>query len=61
VTAQGSPRAIFERAIRSGNLRVAEVILRTEIPRPTLVDLLELTALIRARTLAGTSASPQDG
>ena len=46
MTAQGSPRAIFERAIGSGNLMVAEVILRTEIPRPTLVDLLELTALI---------------
>jgi hypothetical protein len=46
VTAQGHPRAIFERAIERGNLLVAETTLRTEIPRPTLVDLLELTALI---------------
>jgi len=46
VTAQGHPRAIFERAIERGNLLVAETVLRAEIPRPTLLDLLELTALI---------------
>jgi hypothetical protein len=46
LTAQGHPRTIFERAIERGNLTVAEATLRTEIPRPTLVDLLELTALI---------------
>jgi hypothetical protein len=37
---------IFQRAIERGNLTVAEATLRAEIPRPTLVDLLELTALI---------------
>jgi hypothetical protein len=46
LTAQGSPRAIFERAIERGNVALAETTLRAEIPRPTLVDLLELTALI---------------
>ena len=46
MTAKGHPRAIFERAIERGNLAVAETVLRSEIPRPTLVDLLELTALI---------------
>ena len=46
MTAQGSSRAIFHRAIERGNLAVAETTLRAEIPRPTLVDLLELTALI---------------
>jgi hypothetical protein len=46
LTAQGHPRAIFQRAIERGNLAVAETVLRAEIPRPTLVDLLELTALI---------------
>jgi hypothetical protein len=46
LTAQGSPRAIFERAIERGNVVLAETTLRAEIPRPTLVDLLELTALI---------------
>jgi hypothetical protein len=46
VTAQGHPQSIFRRAIERGNLYVAEATLRTEIPRPSLVDLLELTALI---------------
>jgi hypothetical protein len=46
LTAQGHPRAIFQQAIERGNLAVAETTLRAEIPRPTLVDLLELTALI---------------
>ena len=46
MTAQGHPRAIYERAIECGNLLVAETTLLTEIPRPTLTDLLELTALI---------------
>jgi hypothetical protein len=46
MTAQGHPRAIFKRAIEHGNLLVAETILRSEIPRASLGDLLELTALI---------------
>ena len=46
MTAQGHPRAIFERAIERGNLLVAETTLRAEIPKPTLTDLLELTAQI---------------
>jgi hypothetical protein len=46
VTVQGHPRTIFQRAIERGNLVVAEATLRTEIPRPTLVDLLDLTSLI---------------
>jgi hypothetical protein len=46
VTARGSPRTIFQRAIESQNLVVAELTLRAEIPRPTLEDLLDLTALI---------------
>jgi hypothetical protein len=37
---------VFQRAIERGNLLVAETTLRAEIPRPTLLDLLELTALI---------------
>lgn len=46
MTVQGHPRAIYRRAIERGNLLVAETVLRAEIPRPTLADLLELTALI---------------
>jgi hypothetical protein len=46
MTAQGHPKATFQRAIDRGNLLVAEAVLRAEIPRPTLLDLLELTALI---------------
>jgi len=46
VTAAGHPRAIYQRAIERGNLGVAETVLRAEIARPTLTDLLELTALI---------------
>ena len=46
MTAAGHPRAIFQRAIERHNLAVAETVLRAEIPRPTLADLLELTALI---------------
>ena len=38
MTAQGHPRAIFERAIEHGNLLVAETTLRAEIPRPTLAN-----------------------
>jgi hypothetical protein len=49
VTAQGHPRAIYERAIERGNLLVAEATLRAELPRPTLTDLLELTALIASK------------
>ncbi len=49
MTAQGHPRAIFRRAVERGNLLVAETTLRAEIPRPTLVDLLELTALIAVK------------
>jgi hypothetical protein len=43
--AQGHPRTIFNRAIESGNLLIAETTLR-EVGHPTLVELLELTALI---------------
>jgi len=46
VTAQGHPRTIFQRACERRNLLVAETVLRSEIPHPTLVDLLEVTALI---------------
>jgi hypothetical protein len=46
MTASGHPRTIFQRAIERQNLMVAETVLRTEIPKPTLLDLLELTALI---------------
>lgn len=49
ITAQGNPRAVYERAIQRGNLLVAETVLRSEIPRPTLVDLLELVALIAVK------------
>jgi hypothetical protein len=49
LTAQGHSRAGFQRAIEHGNLLVAETTLRTEIPRPTLGDLLELTALIATK------------
>lgn len=45
MTAQGHPRATFRRAIDRGNLLVAETVLR-ELGRPTLEELLELTALI---------------
>lgn len=48
MTAQGHPRAIFNRAIESGNLMVAETTLR-ELGRPTLAELLELTILIAER------------
>lgn len=49
MTAQGHPRAVFQRAIERGNLLVAEATLRADIPRPTLTDLLELTALIAVK------------
>lgn len=42
----GHPRTIFQRAVERGNLLVAETVLRGEIPRPTLMDLLEVTTLI---------------
>jgi hypothetical protein len=45
LTAQGHPRATYQRAIERGNLLVAETILR-ELGRPTLGELLELTILI---------------
>jgi hypothetical protein len=45
ITAQGHPRAIFRRAIDRGNLLVAETTLR-ELGRPSLDELLDLTALI---------------
>jgi hypothetical protein len=49
VAGREHPRAVFQRAVERGNLAVAETVLRAEIPRPTLVDLLELTALIAQR------------
>jgi len=45
LTAQGHPRATYQRAIERGNLLVAEAALR-ELGRPTLSELLELTILI---------------
>jgi hypothetical protein len=51
LTAQGHPRAIFQRAIDRGNLLVAEKVLR-EMGRPTLLELLELTALIAEKDAA---------
>jgi hypothetical protein len=48
VTASGHPRAVFQRAIDRGNLMMAETTLR-ELGRPTLVELLDLTALIALR------------
>ena len=45
MTAQGPPRAIFNRAIERRSLAIAETTLR-ELGRPTLCELLELTLLI---------------
>jgi len=45
VTAQGHPRAIFRRAIKHGNMLLAEGMAR-ELGRVTLAEALELTALI---------------
>jgi hypothetical protein len=45
LTAQGNPRAIFNRAIEHGSLAIAETTLR-ELGQPTLSELLELTLLI---------------
>jgi hypothetical protein len=49
VTEQGHPATIFRRAVERGNLLLAETTLRAEIPRPSLGQLLELTALIAAK------------
>ena len=48
MTAQGHPRATFQRAIERGNLLVAETTLR-EIGRVSLVEALQLTALIAVK------------
>jgi polynucleotide 5'-kinase involved in rRNA processing len=48
VSSQRHPRAIFQRAIERGNLVVAEVTAR-EIGRISLVEALELTALVARR------------
>ena len=48
MTAQGHPRATFQRAIERGNLLVAETVLR-EIGRVSLVEALQLTALIAVK------------
>ncbi len=45
MTAQGHPRAIFNRAIERRSLAIAETSLK-EVGRPTLCELLELTLLI---------------
>jgi hypothetical protein len=45
LTAQGHPRTIFKRAIEKENLFIAEATAR-ELGRLTLVEALELTALI---------------
>ena len=52
MTAQGHPRAIYQRAIERGNLAVAETTLR-EFGRPSLSELLELTALIAQKDPGG--------
>ena len=48
MTAQEHPRATFNRAVERGNLLVAEITLR-EIGRVTLVEALQLTALIAVK------------
>ena len=48
LTAQGHPRATFQRAIERGNLLIAETVLR-EIGRVSLVEALQLTALIAVK------------
>jgi hypothetical protein len=48
MTSQGSPYAIFRRAIESGNVMIAEVEAR-QIQRMTLSDALDLTALVALR------------
>jgi hypothetical protein len=48
LTAEGHPRTVFNRAIERGNLAVAEVTAR-EIGEITLLEALELTALIALR------------
>ena len=45
MTAQGHPRTIFKRAIESGNLVIAEAVIR-EIGQVTLGGALALTALV---------------
>ena len=50
LTVQGHPRATFNRAIERGNLMVAETVLR-ELGRPSLVELLDLTALIATQDI----------
>jgi len=44
-TSQGHPRTVFRRALKHGNLIVAEATAR-EVGRITLAEALELTALI---------------
>ena len=48
MTAQGHPRAIFNRAIERGSVAIAETTLR-ELGRPSLLELLELTSLIAVK------------
>ena len=45
MTAQGHPRAIFKRAIKNGNVLVAEMTAR-ELGRLSLAEALALTALV---------------
>ena len=45
ITAQGSPRAVFRRALARGNLTVAEIVAR-EVGHIDLREALELTALV---------------
>jgi hypothetical protein len=55
LTAQGSPRSIFQRAIEHGNVTVAEATAR-ELGRITLAESLALTALVAALLNAGRSS-----
>jgi hypothetical protein len=60
LTAQGHPIATFDRAIERGNLRVAETVLG-ELGRPTLLELLDLTALIAEKDVGRQARLPRDG
>ena len=52
ITAQGHPRVTFNRAIERGDLAVAEPVL-CELGRPSLVEFLDLTALIAEKDVGG--------
>jgi hypothetical protein len=51
MTAQGSPRAVFRRALARGNATVAEIVAR-EVGHLDLQEALELTALVAVKDRA---------